>query len=152
VAEALSAVVIVGITVVAAGFLWIALDDHWTGQDKPDYEPIASELKRYRAVFKGRPPAKGDELDLSGLNKGDWRTACLVGGYNNYMRVMKDRDPVDWTFEMRGFVDEFEMALAYVDTAGNPHVMHFKEGIGSDGQHFKKCISKPEMTIPLAWS
>ncbi|CAN7443185.1 hypothetical protein LJR090_003584 [Bosea sp. LjRoot90] len=119
------------------------------GENNPQYSQFLSELERYRMILKGRALLEGDELDISTLNEGNWRTACLVGGYKDYARVINARESVDWKPKTSTFVDEFEMALVYVDVAGIPNVMHFRSGIGPIGQHFERCITKPDTRIQL---
>ena len=41
------------------------------------------------------------------------------------------------------------MMLAYVDPSNTAHFAHFERGIGPGGQHFKKCIRKPETSVPI---
>lgn len=119
------------------------------GEDNPQYVQFQSELERYRMISKGRGLRHGDDLDVANLNEGNWRTACLVGGYKDYVRVLNTREAVDWKPKQRTFVDEFQMALVYVDAVDTPSVMHFRSGIGPEGQHFERCITKPNTRIPL---
>ena len=119
------------------------------GETHPQYAQFMSELERHRTIAKSRILQVGDKLDVSTLNDGNWRTACLAGGYKNYARVINARDPVDWKPKQSAFIDEFEMALVYVDVVGIPNVMHFRSGIGPQGQHFERCITKPHTKISL---
>jgi hypothetical protein len=107
-------------------------------------------LERYRTISKGRTLQEGDELDISTLNGGNWRTACLVGGYKNYASAINNHGAVNWKPKVSAGVGEFEMALVYVDVAGAPNVMHFRDGLGPYGQHFERCITKPATRIPLS--
>lgn len=119
------------------------------GENNPQHSQYLSELERYRTILKGRPLQKGDDLDISTLNGGNWRTACLVGGYNNYAKIINNHITIDWKPKVSAVVGEFEMALVYVDVAGAPDVMHFRSGLGPYGQHFEKCVTKPKTRIPL---
>jgi hypothetical protein len=47
-------------------------------------------------------------------------------------------------------VEEHEMAIAFIDLKNNAHVIHFETGIGPEGQHLQKCISKSETRLFLA--
>jgi len=100
-------------------------------------------------------------LDLEGLNGGNWTTACVFGGYNNPLKEMialganvssKDRDRLI-TLGSMGFriaeIEEFEIMIAYIDSSNDAHFMLFRQGVGSLGQHFRQCISKPETLLEL---
>jgi hypothetical protein len=101
------------------------------------------------------------DIDLSKLNDGKWTTACVFGGYNNPLEEIEARR-ANITAEDRkqllelgraGFrlaqVEEFELMIAYVDTKNDAHFVHFQSGFGSGGQHFEKCITKPQTVIDL---
>lgn len=154
-AEFLAAVIVIGLftSLLAAAVAILHLGaGSLPGENNPQYAQFLSELERYRTILKGRAVQEGDELDISTLNGGNWRTACLVGGYKDYVKVINAHDPVDWKPKMSSGVGEFEMALVYVDAAGMPDVVHFRSGVGPYGQHFARCIAKPETRIPLSYS
>jgi hypothetical protein len=46
-------------------------------------------------------------------------------------------------------VEEFELMITYIDRANDARFVHFKHGFGSSGQHFEKCIAKPNTIVDL---
>lgn len=135
---------------------------------RPAYDRSDPDYQRYSAAFadlskalRRRIATKDDYIDLSNLNNGQWETACLFGGYTKPLETMTalnakidENDRVRWSKATRGFrlapVEEFEMAIAFIDANANARFIHFENGIGSQGQHFEKCISKPAVRVFLA--
>ncbi len=128
----------------------------------PDHDRYAAVLATIREQLSQRSPGPQDALDLSALNGGDWTTACAFGGYRNPSEAMAklgaeigsaDRLRLEEarTSGLRlAEVEEFEFMLAFVDAKRRAHFIHFRDGIGPDGQHFEKCICRPETHLPLA--
>lgn len=106
--------------------------------------------------------AKDYHIDLAPLNNGEWKTACIFGGYNRPVDYMEARGAlIEETDRMRmkeagsgGFrlypIEEREFAIAYVDLQNTVRFIHFERGIGPEGQHLVRCISKPQTRITLA--
>jgi hypothetical protein len=46
-------------------------------------------------------------------------------------------------------VEEFEIAIAYVDLADQARFIHFERGVGARGQHLNVGVSKPDTRIVL---
>jgi hypothetical protein len=100
-------------------------------------------------------------VDLSGLNNGEWKTACLFGGYTNPLDEMRalganisEKDRARMTEAgSRGLrlsqVEEYELAIAYIDLSNNARFIHFETGVGAEGEHQRQCISKPETRLFL---
>ena len=131
---------------------------------EPDYDRSGTDFARYSEVFarlRDGVQQRQDAIDFAELNDGDWKTLCAFGGYTDPLARMHeagakidDSDTAYWTEAgSRGFrlapVEEFEIAIAYVDSENRAHFLHFEEGIGASGQHLQKCISKPETRIVL---
>lgn len=127
----------------------------------PNYHRYLEAFQRVRVPLNERGLTKEDYIDLSQLNDGDWKTACLFGGYTRPLDEMlalgatiSEKDQIRLTeagtrrFRI-GQVDEFEIMIAFVDLSNNARFIHFHNGIGPAGQHFQKCISKPETTLVL---
>ena len=105
---------------------------------------------------------KEDAIDLSRLNNGAWKMACIFAGYTNPLEDMRALGAnIDQKDELRltaattrgfrlGQVEEFEMLIAYVDPGNSARFIHFQSGIGPEGQHFRRCIPKPETQLFLA--
>ena len=128
-------------------------------ENHPDYRRY-SELFNHLADQASRPSLPHEHtIDFSGLSGGQWTTACLFGGYTDPLREIESRgaliDEADRTrlieARSRGFrvgtVEEFEALVAYVDPANRAHFVHFRNGIGASGQHFERCIQKPDTTV-----
>lgn len=102
---------------------------------------------------------KGIEpLDLTNLRSGDWVRVCAVGGYNNPIEVAEENgalvsatDRQKLEDKLVGFrlsiVEEFEFMLVIVRSSRQAEFMHFPSGIGSAGQHFLKCVAKPNTKL-----
>lgn len=100
-------------------------------------------------------------LDLGSLNNGNWTTACVYGGYNNPRQEMIDlggkvsaadeaRLADARTRSMRAAeVEETESMIAYIDSAGDAHFLHFRGGFGQFAEFGKRCISKAETLARL---
>jgi hypothetical protein len=136
---------------------------------RPSYDRSDPNYHRYLAVFNSlrmqldqRGTTEDDYVDLSELNNGEWKTACLFGGYTRPLEEMRglgasinEKDLIRLTEAgSRGFrlgqVEEQEMAIAFVDLSNNVRFIHFETGIGPEGQHFRKCISRPVTRLFLA--
>ena len=138
------------IPAVMIGFplLFVILDQQASDERDPDYA-------RYAAIFaemRDRPPEKreGAMIDLGHLNGGAWTTACLFGGYTHPATEMEKFGAiiVD-TAKGRGEVREFSVVAAYMDPTNRAHFVRFRQGIGADGQHLRKCVTKPVTQIVL---
>jgi hypothetical protein len=127
--------------------------------DDPRYQKLTSRFSELRHREPG--PGIDYNIDLSGLNGGDWTIACIFGGYNDPLESMielgakvtdKDRTRLteagDSGFRLSQ-VEEFEMMVTFIDLTGKAQFIHFQGGIGPGGQHLKKCISKPQTVIDL---
>jgi len=97
------------------------------------------------------------KLDLVQLNRGEWREACLFGGYTHPSEVMGKKGKVSffdsyfqqlksWGLLRLGEVEEWESMIAYVDNSEDVHFVHFgatmKSGIGNTLEHFEKCTTR----------
>jgi hypothetical protein len=122
-----------------------------------EYAFILSEAER--AIRNGsREPVT---IDLLKINDGNWKTACLIGGYKDPIAIMrqmgasiqpKDEERMSDAGK-RGFrlapVEEFEAVIAYVDGSDRAHFIHFQHGFGTKGQHFSQCVTKLETRVRL---
>jgi hypothetical protein len=128
----------------------------------PTYDRYLQAFEHLRVPLDQRGAQKEDFVDLSELNNGEWKTACLFGGYTMPLDEMRalganisEKDRVRLTEAgSRGFrlgqVEEHEMLIAFVDLSNNARFIHFHTGIGPEGQNLKRCISKPETRLVLA--
>jgi hypothetical protein len=123
----------------------------------PDYAYFAERFEEARRIFaSGRNHAT---IDLAHLNGGAWRTACLFGGYTHPIEKMDalgavvseaDRQRLSGAVGARiAPVEEFEVLIAYIDEERRAHFIHFAEGVGSEGQHYEACTTKPETKIVI---
>ncbi|KQQ79028.1 hypothetical protein [Aureimonas sp. Leaf324] len=143
------------------GLLGVISSDHtYFDRANPDYARIAEQLGQ--AVQRARQGATdADGLDLSTIHGGNWRTACLFGGYTYPSRTMQRLgariDPQDMNRLARlrdrlgslSEVEEFDAMVAYVTPDGGARFIHIEGAFGSMGQHFERCIEKPLTTIAL---
>ncbi len=125
----------------------------------PDFAWISVRLSEIQTNADSIGVTDGAAIDFAGLNKGNWMAVCAIGGFN---------DPIDVIIEQGGrvsemdrarledkyrvpvrlsIIEEFEFMIAYTDRNGGAHFIHFPRGIGSGGQHFLKCISRPETVM-----
>ncbi|MGE6783495.1 hypothetical protein ACQKGL_13335 [Ensifer adhaerens] len=122
--------------------------------DDPDYAYFAE-------LFDAAQEKAALVADMERLNGGDWKTACIFGGYVHPIEEMEklgatvaevDRqrmqDAKDSGFRLFE-VEESEMMVAFVDGADTAHFIHFKKGIGAEGQHYRSCVTRPETKIAL---
>src|SRR5262245_35602678 len=137
------------------------------------YRPVNNSsdanYRRYMEVFDRLRPAldyrgttRDDFIDFADLNDGEWKIACLFGGYTYPLETMQmlganidEKDRARLTEAgSRGFrlgqVEERGMAIAFVDLGNNARFIHFRSGIGPEGQNLKRCISKPATRLYLA--
>ena len=153
---------VIALCVIGAVALLVELSHRPTyDQSDPNHRRYVEAFDRLRVPLDQRGATKQDFVDLSQLNKGEWKTACLFGGYTRPLEEMQalsanisERDRVRMTEAgSRGFrmgqVEEQEMAIAYVDLSNNAQFIHFASGVGPARQHFKKCISKPQTRLFL---
>ncbi|WP_393958868.1 hypothetical protein [Methylorubrum sp. POS3] len=135
------------------GAVYIALsligNNHVVAPTRSDSISVQEDLLKLRASLRSRKPTSTDMLDLSQLNNGKWRSACLVGGYRNYLDAIKEIEPVSWPWSFFGPLSEFQMAVVYTDETMTVQAMKFDQALGADGQHFKKCITKPKASIAV---
>ena len=152
----LSAAILFGFVVVIA--LYVSYRPEY-GTDSVDYDQYSAAFSGIEKIAAGsRQPLVVDFADLKG---GRWRSVCLIGGYEDPIRVMRQQgasiSPED---ERRmaetaragfrlGAVEEFEVMIAYTDDQNLAHFIHFERGFGPEGQHFQKCVSKPETVIQV---
>jgi hypothetical protein len=131
----------------------------------PDHDRYAGMFHRLEMTRSQRRITSEDpidpSIDLSELNGGHWKVACVFGGYTTPVETMRglgahiDENDLRRFTEAgrRGFrlapVEESEMAIAYVDLADNARFIHFRHGIGPEGQNFQKCIARPETRLRL---
>lgn len=138
------------------------------GSYKATYDESSPDYHRYSAVFihfekelSQRNMSSKDSIDFSHLNGGEWKVVCVFGGYTNPLQEMQrlgalirdvDRDRLMEAGSSRfrlSQVEEFESMVAYIDSRDQANFLHFEHGIGVDGQHYKKCIRKPDTTLIL---
>lgn len=141
-------------------FMWSMLDQPNFDDHDPQYAAYVQTFEKARLV-DSRGVSTPTPLDLDGLNRGDWVKACLFGGYTNpsekmiaFGATLNPLDVTRWADARRqGFrlaeVEEYEVAIAYIDRANQAHFIHFRRGIGSNGQHLEACVSRPETEIAL---
>jgi len=154
---------VAGLCVLGIGVLFYELSY------KPTYDRSDTDYRRYEEAFKAlwlqldqRGATEEDSIDFSSLNNGEWKTACLFGGYTRPLDEMRlrgasisENDTARFTEAgTRGFrlgqVEEQEIAIAYIDPANNARFIHFAAGIGPEGQHLQRCIAKPQTRLFLA--
>src|SRR5436190_1820422 len=85
-------------------------------------------------------------VDFSQLNGGEWTSACLFGGYTDPLATMRslnsridDRDSQRMMeSQVRGFrlaqVEEYELAIGYIDLSNRARFVWFERGIGPRGK------------------
>ena len=130
-------------------------------EDHPDHRRYAERFEALRVRLDGQAATRQEFVDFTDLNGGEWKTACLFGGYTDPLREMKalgadidDKDRARLTEAgRRGFrlapIEEFEIAIAYVDPGNKARFIHMKSGIGPWGQHFNKCIARPQTRLAV---
>ncbi len=156
----LGAVACLGATAAAAVYLAVLLSySPRYDEDHPDHRRYAERFAALRAWLDGQGAATRVSIDFADLNGGQWKTVCLFGGYTDPLREIQalgaeidDRDRARLTEAgRRGFrigpIEEFELAIAYIDRENKARFIHMKSGIGPRGQHFEKCIDRPETKI-----
>ena len=106
---------------------------------------------------------RGEKLNVSNLNNGNWTTACLFGGYTDPSIHMKKLGKVSlidrvyqplkgWSWWRLGQVEEHEIMVAYVDNFGVVTFVHLPNKNSSDRlEHHIQCIEKgvSAFTMPL---
>jgi hypothetical protein len=58
-------------------------------QSDSDYQRYAEALGRLRLPINERGITNEDAIDLSELNGGHWKVACVFGGYKNPLEIMR---------------------------------------------------------------
>jgi hypothetical protein len=144
--------------------LWRYSASFCTNRPTINFNQIIVSLRRYliACVRCLITTERQKTITLTELNSGEWKTACLFGGYTDPLEAMRvhganidEKDRVRFTEAgSRGFrlgqVEEHEMAIAFVDLGNNARFIHFRTGIGPGGQHLRRCISKPQTRLYLA--
>jgi hypothetical protein len=125
----------------------------------PDYDRVATAFRELDDRWRSTGWDETTVLDVTALNGGDWTTACLFGGYTRPgVRIaalgatVRDSD-LQRTTETSGSrlapVEEQEVMLAYIREDGQARFIHFARGVGPDGQHMDRCVTKPATAICL---
>jgi hypothetical protein len=153
--------VVLAVVGIAALLLFLFFDQPNYDVAHPNYNYFAEMFERLREPVSFRGMTNEDVIDFSQLNGGEWKVACLLGGYRDPLETMRaiganinEKDQVRWTkARSRGLrlapVEEHEMAIVYVDLANNAQFIHFRDGIGPEGQGFQKCVARPETRLVL---
>src|SRR5262245_41231329 len=58
-------------------------------QSHPDYDRYVEVFARLRPKLAARGPTKEDHVDFAPLHNGDWKMACLFGGYTTPVEAMQ---------------------------------------------------------------
>ncbi|MEO5323437.1 hypothetical protein PV773_08935 [Mesorhizobium sp. CC13] len=135
----------------------------WTPQyddDDPRYHFLTQQITSIAERW-----SKGDfgnnSVNLTLLNDGRWKAACILGGYNSALDELEKLGATvseankARLVELRenGFriseVEEFEMMIVFVDSANEGRFIHFESGLGPDGQHLKKCTYRSNPKLEL---
>ena len=153
--SALVAGVVVGIAAVILRLFWYTPT---YDTDNPDHQRLSQAFAELGAQIE-QVPLSERTIGLSHVNEGSWKRACLFGGYTDPLREMQTfgatidaKDETRLTeARSRGLraaqVEESEVMVAYVDLNNHAHFIHFERGMGPIGQHFQRCVSKPETSI-----
>jgi hypothetical protein len=148
---------ILAVPVIGVALLWFQPRPPYD-LEHPDYAAFALQFQQAERAF-----AAGEDwavINLAPLNGGAWRTACLFGGYTQPIQhleaigaIVSDRDrrrlsnAIGWRVAP---VEEFEMLIAFSDEQGQGNFIHFNHGVGSEGQHYEACVTKPKTKVAIA--
>jgi hypothetical protein len=157
--------------IVAAGAFCLALSIifiHWTGPNDDivfdtsdaDFIWLDQGLSAITHPRIGGAYAEG-HIDFSRLNGGKWKKVCAIGGYVDPIKtvttqggIVSETDRENFLNKnygsQLGIVEESEFMIAYIRPDNSSHFIHFKNGIGPDGQNFKKCIERPATVISFS--
>jgi hypothetical protein len=86
---------IMAASVIALAFLGVALFvmelsySPSYDQSDPDYQRYAEAFDRLRLPITERGITNEDVIDLSELNGGHWKVACVFGGYGNPLEIIR---------------------------------------------------------------
>lgn len=118
----------------------------------------------YRYVASiARDKAQGRKLDLKRINGGDWQFVCVIGAYNDPVKILREQadrrgvavaavDPVEKQFLGLSPVEENENAISFVDDAGRGRTMLVDGFEALAGQHARKCFGRDagEIGLPVS--
>jgi hypothetical protein len=146
-------------------FVIFQLDEAFFGpsfqDDDPQYAFINDTfVSLVQAQSQSGSYPTGVTLDFAQINDGDWAIMCLLGGYSSPSRMAnslggtfsaQDTERLKRTKAgLRLFeIEEWETGLLYVDSAKRAHFVHFGGGFGPGGQHYEKCIYRPDTVMEL---
>jgi hypothetical protein len=147
---------VAALAIILIGLFWYTPTYDRGDPDYHRFSPIFAELEGGIEQH----PSTERAIDLSQLNGGSWKTACLFGYTDPLQTMQKLGATIDAKDETRltearsrGFraaqVEEFEMMIAYIDLANRAHFVHFERGLGAEGQHLEQCVSKPATSMIL---
>ena len=120
----------------------------------PDFQHLSKNIAK----------SKGSEkLNISGLNNGNWSTACLFGGYTNPSHHMAKFGKISiadqlyqplksWSVWRFGQVEEHETMIAYSEKSGSTTFIHLNSTIPSmmlEGHIQCTSRDKPFFLIPF---
>lgn len=144
-----------------AAFVFLFSVADWDRYDRnnPNYQLIAS-LVREEVGLPGQPGFKRAPLELDRLNGGDWQFLCVIGGYNDPVKILRDEaarrgvtlsqvDPVKTQFLGLHPVEEDEGAISFVDEAGRGITILIDGFERLAGQHDKRCFGRETKVIFL---
>ena len=118
------------------------------------YSYTHADYSKFQTKIKKLDTKQG--LDLSNLNQGKWKTACLFGGYTNPSYIMDEYGEIRWIDTiyqpMKALpilrlaqVEEHEALIAFVDYSNQVSFIHFKSGLTKSRrslEHVSKCTSR----------
>lgn len=135
----------------------------WTPRyddDDPRYQFLAQQIAAIAERWS-KDDFGNNSVDLTLLNDGRWKSACILGGYNSALdeleklgaTVSPDNQTRLIELKEKGFriseVEEFEVMVVFVDSSNEGQFIHFEGGLGPDGQHLKKCTYRSNPKLEL---
>jgi hypothetical protein len=118
-----------------------------------DYQYVASVARAQSDVRK---------LDLKRINGGDWQFICIIGGYNDPAKILREQadkrrivvssiEEVEASFFGLSPVEESEGAISFVDGVGRGRTLLVDGFELLAGQHGLKCFGPEtrEISLPI---
>jgi hypothetical protein len=131
--------------------------------DTIEYDTKDSEYEHWQNELAARAKAYDENgkmapLELAKLRSGHWQQVCALGGFMDPIDIAIERggkvtgaDRLRLQQKLGGFrisiVEEFEFLFLILEASGRTEFIHFSGGIGSPGQHFLKCVEKPQTVL-----
>ena len=122
------------------------------------YDRESDDYRYVKSALASGLPSRS--LDVQKINRGDWQFICVIGAYNDPVRILREEaarrrvpvasvDAVETQFWGLSPVEENESAISFVDGSGRGRTILIDGFEVLTGQHGKECFGPETREIIL---